>query len=226
MPLPKDNLFHGLRPTMEADQLHYVDSIIDYHLVFSNSPAGSGKTVCAVGALKYLLDQGEIDHIYYIFSPVYEKVMGFRTGNQPAKEFAYTGPVDDALMALKFMPQRARRDDIHLELMKNGSKEHGWISPQSHVFLRGRTLDRVGVIFDEAQNWTKEELKKGLTRPKDNCHVVVIGHTGQIDIPRPTSGFQPMIDHFEPLEDRVRFCPLTEKNFRGWISAHADKLLV
>jgi hypothetical protein len=109
------------------------------------------------------------------------------------------------------------------------SDKYGWIVAKSHIFMRGTNMKKVGVIIDEAQNWTIPQLKKTITRIHDDCHVVVIGHTGQIDLRKSSdSGFAKTIEHFSvglPLEHArdVGICELS-KNFRGWLSTHADSI--
>jgi len=212
MPLDKHNLFYDLRKDATEEQLFLADSIIDYNVVFSNSEAGTGKTTWATAALYYLYETKKIDKIYYIVSPVEEDKMGFRPGTQGEKEADYAHPLHDALAKIGLQPDKAL------------DAKYGCFEMATHVFLRGRNLERVGIILDEAQNYTVSELKKTITRVHDNCHLVVMGHTGQIDLKnKAKSGFAKAIEHFGKLENRVRICPLT-KNFRGWISQHADKL--
>lgn len=77
------------------------------------------------------------------------------------------------------------------------------------------------MILDESQNYTVAELKKVLTRCHDTCKVIVIGHTGQIDI-RGGSGFAKYLEHFKDQE-KCAVCELTT-NHRGWLSTYADML--
>ena len=67
----------------------------------------------------------------------------------------------------------------------------------------------------------RNELKKVLTRCHDTCKVIVIGHTGQIDI-NGRSGFAKYMNHFDG-HPRCAVCKLTT-NHRGWLSTFADKL--
>ena len=64
-------------------------------------------------------------------------------------------------------------------------------------------------------------IVKLLTRIKDTCKVIVVGHTGQIDISG-KSGFAKYIEHFKDQE-KCAVCELTV-NHRGWLSTHADAL--
>jgi phosphate starvation-inducible protein PhoH len=213
MPLDKNNLFYGLRQKMTDEQEYMANSIIDKHVVFSNSEAGTGKTTIAFASLYYLYQQGEIDKIYYIFSPVQESTLGYRPGTTKEKEADYADPIMGAIAKVGLMPEKAL------------AEKYGCVEIKSHTFLRGQDHERIGVIMDESQNYTKSEFKKTMTRFHDNCHVVVIGHSGQIDLRNPAnSGFVPMMELFAEKEpERSAIAPLT-KNFRGWISRVADSL--
>lgn len=94
--------------------------------------------------------------------------------------------------------------------------------------MRGCNFENKVIIIDESQNLYADELKKVLTRIHDNCKVIVIGHSGQIDLyDHPDhSGFVTYLDLFKKTNDsRVEICELT-KNYRGWISTTADSLNV
>lgn len=212
MGLPENTLFYGLRERMTEEQEYFANNIIDKHVVFSDSEAGTGKTTIAFASLYYLYETGVIDRILYITSPVEEDKMGFRPGTQKEKEAAYSDPIIDAIIKVGLMPEKVL------------DEKYGFVEILSHTFLRGTNKERLGIIIDEAQNYTVPELKKTLTRIHDTCHLVVTGHTGQCDLKNPTkSGFSPYLEHYAKLGNRVGICPLTE-NFRGWISKHADSI--
>ena len=62
-----------------------------------------------------------------------------------------------------------------------------------------------------------------LQRVGENCKVIVIGHTGQIDLQNPKqSGFEKYIEHFRGHE-HCQICEL-HTNHRSWISNWADEL--
>ena len=77
------------------------------------------------------------------------------------------------------------------------------------------------------QYYYTDELQKTLTRIKDNCKIIIIGHTGQIDLykNRENSGFDKYLEHFKKVENdpRVKICKLV-KNYRGWFSNYADAI--
>lgn len=225
MPLPKNNLFFGFAKKLSDEQKEYVDAIFDNRLVIVNAKAGSGKTTLAVACAKLLGKD-----LAYIFTPVSEEILGYRPGSQEDKEKPYTIPLLDALTEIGENPMQAVYSE-ELLINANGSykkdakklMENFWVYPMSHTFARGTNIKGKTVIIDEAQNFTRSELKKVLTRISDDCHVIVIGHSEQCDLEKPEkSGFIPYINHFAS-QPYCKICKLT-KNFRGELAAWADQL--
>lgn len=225
MPLPNNNLLFGFEPKLTEEQRGYVNSIFDNQLTISDSKSGSGKTTLAVACAKLLKKE-----LVYIFAPVQEDKMGYRPGGQFEKEKAYITPLLDALIEINENPMQVIYSEENFsnptkmkEMMDNVKKGIVWVYPKSHIFARGTNLKDKTVIIDECQNFTKAELKKVLTRIHDSCKVIMIGHTGQIDLENPEeSGFQDYIYHFKD-EDYVGIHNLTV-NFRGRLAQHADNI--
>jgi phosphate starvation-inducible protein PhoH len=214
MPLPKNNLLFGFEPRLTNEQREYVNSIFDYKFTIVNAKSGTGKTTLAVASAK-LLNQP----LVYIFAPVQEKEMGFRPGTQEDKEQEYLFPLIDALKEIREDPRFA----IYKEDDPEFINKQAWVYPKSHIFARGTNIKNCTVIIDEAQNFTRGELKKVLTRIHDTCTVIMIGHDGQCDLKDPKkSGFVPYMKHFE-TEEYANVCALNI-NFRGKIAQHADNL--
>lgn len=218
--LHEDVLLYGLRERMTDEQEAMVESILSNKVTFVNAAAGSGKSTIAVAMAKYLWES-EGKKMTYVFSPVEERSMGFRPGTQEEKEVEYLQPLFDALVEVgEQQPKLLMESEDNVEGLKQGK---AWIDAKSHIFARGINLKGRTIIADEAQNYTRGDLKKLLSRIHDDCTVIVIGHSGQIDLPKSsTSGFIPYLEHFES-EDYVGVCELT-KNFRGVISTKADEL--
>lgn len=215
MPLDKNNMLFGFEPKLTNEQRDYVDSIFDYQVTMVNARAGSGKTTLAVACAKLLNKP-----LYYIFAPVEEKKMGYRPGTQKEKEAEYYQPLIDALLEIGEVPDRVIYSEDNIGNVKNGNV---WVYPKSHIFARGTNIKDAVVIIAEAQNFTRGELKKVLTRIHDSCTVIIEGHTGQNDLPDPKkSGFLPYIEHLSRYE-WVNVVELTE-NFRGRLSRAADEL--
>lgn len=214
MGLPKDNLLFGYEPKLTDEQRRYVDSIFDNKVTIVNAKAGTGKTTLAVACAKLLNKP-----LYYTFSPVEEDVLGYTPGDVAAKESKYIVPLLDALKEIREDPRFAIHNDENPDFINAKS----WVHPHSHVFMRGINLKNCTLIVEEAQNFTRGELKKVLSRVHDSVTVIIIGHDGQCDLEdAKKSGFVPYLEHFRNA-DFAQVCELNT-NFRGKISQHADKL--
>jgi phosphate starvation-inducible PhoH-like protein len=239
MPLPQSaELFFGLRLTDE--QKVYADSGFDNLFTGCHAVSGSGKTTVATGVAKLLGKE-----LHYIFPTVEEKALGFSTGDIKAKESKYLTPLYDALLEIGENPMRAIFTQVHeekqdeileLKIEKQRKKNKykiknpvyvpkegdPWVHAYSHNYMRGSNLKDCVVIIDEAQNLTKRELRKILTRCHDSCHVFLIGDPNQCDIDPKKSGFMPYLMHYEG-QSFAKICTLTN-NFRGRLSAWAEEL--
>lgn len=217
----EDHPFYGL--ILDDDQKKFRDAIWDKDklIVFCDARAGSGKTTIATGVANLLVKYGRYDGIVYIASCTQEHKMGFLPGDIASKESPYFVPFYQALEKIGENINTATYDDILNQ--KNGT---AFIQCMTHTYLRGINFENKVIILDECQNYYLDELKKTLTRIHDNCKVIVIGHSGQIDLyyNPDRSGFVKYMEHFSNThDDRVAICQLTQ-NYRGWISRTADEL--
>lgn len=214
MPLPANNLLFGFGPKLTEEQREYVDSIFDNQLTIVNARSGTGKSTLAVACAKVIGKP-----LVYIFAPVEEGRMGFRPGSQNEKEREYLQPLKDALLEINENPSQVIYDDENIDVIKAGK---AWVYPRSHIFARGTNIKDSTVIIGESQNFTKNELRKILTRIHDSCTVILEGHTGQADIDPKSSGFSPYIEHFRN-KHYAKVCELNW-NFRGRLANDADSI--
>lgn len=218
MELPKDVFY---KKTMDEDQQRFFAAIKNPEklIVFCNAAAGTGKTTIAMGAANILVQdkRNKLDGIVYIVSPYGEQKQGYLPGDITAKSEVYYEPAYQAMVEVEMNPN----NDIMSGSMMAQKRGEGFVKMLTHTYLRGTNLQNKVVIIDEAQNYTAEEMKKVLTRIHDSCKVIVIGHTGQVDI-KGRSGFARYLEWFEGQE-RCQVCRLT-KNYRGWLSNYADRL--
>ena len=216
--LPR-NVFYDL--TLDDEQVLFVEAIKDLRktIVCCDAKAGTGKTTLAMGAARMLVKdrRNELEGIVYIVSPYGEQKQGFLPGSITEKSEVYYEPAYQAMIEVGMNPNA----DVCNESMTARKRGEGYVKLLTHTYLRGTNLQNKVVILDEAQNYTVAELKKVLTRIHDSCKVIVIGHTGQIDI-RGGSGFARYLEHFQGQE-RCAVCQLTT-NHRGWLSSYADEL--
>ena len=207
---------------LDEEQAAFVAAVKDLTktIVFCDAPAGTGKTTLAMGAANLLVQdkRNELDGIVYIVSPYGEGKQGYLPGSITEKSEVYYEPAYQAMIEVHMNPY----SDVSTKTMTEKRKPNdGIVNLLTHTYLRGTNLQKKVVILDESQNYTVAELKKVLTRCHDSCKVIVIGHTGQIDI-RGGSGFAKYLEHFDGQE-RCAVCRLTT-NHRGWLSTFADAL--
>ena len=216
--LPRNVFYHMI---LDEEQIAFVEAIKDMgkSIVFCDAPAGTGKTTLAMGAAKLLvMDQrNDLEGIVYIVSPYGEQKQGYLPGSITEKSEVYYEPAYQAMIEVDMNPNV----DVCSESMTARKKGEAYVKLLTHTYLRGTNLQKKVVILDETQNYTVAELKKVLTRCHDSCKVIVIGHTGQIDI-RGGSGFARYLEHFQGHE-KCAVCKLTT-NHRGWLSTYADAL--
>ena len=216
--LPK-NMFYNM--ILDEDQIAFVEAIKNPEktIVFCDAPAGTGKTTLAMGAAQILVQdkRNDLEGIVYIVSPYGEQKQGYLPGSITEKSEVYYEPAYQAMIEVGMNPHT----DVCSESMTSKKKGEAYVKMLTHTYLRGTNLQKKVVILDESQNYTVPELKKVLTRCHDSCKVIVIGHTGQIDI-RGGSGFARYLEHFEGHE-KCAVCKLTT-NHRGWLSTYADAL--
>jgi phosphate starvation-inducible PhoH-like protein len=154
-------------------QQAYLQAMIDFDIVISIGPAGTGKTYLAVAmAAAYLLEK-KVRRIV-LARPAVEagEKLGFLPGDLVEKVNPYLRPLYDALY-----------DIIGYE--KVGKMlERGIIEVAPIAFMRGRTLNDSFIILDEAQNTTSEQMKMFLTRIGFGAKAVVNGDVTQVDLPQ------------------------------------------
>lgn len=207
---------------LDEEQAAFVEAIKapGKTIIFCDAPAGTGKTTIAMGAANILVQdkRNDLDGIVYIVSPYGEGKQGYLPGSITEKSEVYYEPAYQAMIEVGMNPYT----DVCSKTMTEKRKPNdGIVNLLTHTYLRGTNLQKKVVILDESQNYTVAELKKVLTRCHDSCKVIVIGHTGQIDI-RGGSGFARYLEHFDGQE-RCAVCRLTT-NHRGWLSTFADVL--
>ena len=191
-----------------------MDAIFDKQLVIVNAKAGTGKTTLAVACAAVIGKP-----LYYTFPTVEEGTLGFTPGDVEEKEAKYITPLLDALREIREDPRLVLHRESNPDFMNAGA----WVHAKSHVYMRGTNIGNATLIIDEAQNLTRGELKKVLTRVLPGVKVIMIGHDGQNDLADPSkSGFVPYLGHFRDRQ-YVGICELT-KSFRGEISQWADEL--
>ena len=172
--------YYGITPR-NAEQIFSLDAMSrdDIQLVALTGKAGTGKTLLALAAA---LSQSNKYRQIYLARPVVplgNRDLGYLPGNIESKLDPYMQPLYDNLNVIKhqFDPDSKEYEQID-EMLSNDKL---FIAPLAYI--RGRSLDRIFFIVDEAQNLTPHEVKTIITRAGDHTKVVFTGDIYQIDTP-------------------------------------------
>jgi phosphate starvation-inducible PhoH-like protein len=151
----------------------YLKAMIDFDIVITIGPAGTGKTYLAVAMAAAALLEKRVKRII-LARPAVEagEKLGFLPGDLAEKVNPYLRPLHDAL-----------HDIIGYEKVGR-MMERGIIEVAPIAFMRGRTLNDSFIIVDEAQNTTTEQMKMVLTRVGFNSKAVINGDVTQVDLPQ------------------------------------------
>lgn len=200
-----DILVHGrhgmLIKARTPNQQRMVESCERNDLIIAIGPAGTGKTYTAVALAVRALKNREVKRII-LTRPAVEagENLGFLPGDLKDKLDPYLQPLYDALRDM--LPTQKL-----LTYLEDGTIE---IAPLA--FMRGRTLDNVFAILDEAQNATVSQLKMFLTRMGKSAKFVVTGDITQIDLPRnQSSGLVHSVDILRNVKG-IDFIMLDERD--------------
>ena len=175
-----DGVLAAVRRKVTARSLNqqlYLRAMIDYDLVISIGPAGTGKTYLAVAMAATMLLEQQVKRIV-LARPAVEagERLGFLPGDLVEKVNPYLRPLYDALYDILGFDKVARMMDRNT------------IEVAPIAFMRGRTLNESFIILDEAQNTTSEQMKMFLTRIGFNSKAVINGDVTQIDLQGKASG--------------------------------------
>ncbi|MCP4216401.1 MAG: PhoH family protein [bacterium] len=171
---------YGITPR-NAEQCFALHALMnpEIQLVTLSGKAGTGKTLLALaGALEV---RTEFQQIYLgrPIVPLSNRDMGYLPGDIEKKLEPYMQPLYDNLTVIK--NQFSTSDKEYKRLAKMEDTEKLYISPLSYI--RGRSLERIFFIVDEAQNLTPHEVKTIITRAGEGTKVVFTGDPYQIDTP-------------------------------------------
>ena len=182
-------------------QKKYVEAIRKNIVTLGAGPAGTGKTYLAVAMAVTAFRAKEVNRII-LTRPAVEagEKLGFLPGDLQQKVDPYLRPLYDALFDMLGAEAFARY------------QERGSIEVAPLAYMRGRTLDDSFIIFDEAQNTTREQMKMFLTRLGFNSKMVVTGDITQIDLPDgKKSGMLQAMRILKNIPD-ISICQFTEKD--------------
>jgi len=217
------DIIYGIKPR-NAEQTFAVNALCnsDIPLVSLTGKAGTGKTLLALASALQVRKNYRQIYIARPIVPLSNKDIGYLPGDVESKLAPYMQPLWDNL---KVIQDQFPETDKSFQLINNMLKEDKLVvEPLSYI--RGRSLQRIYFIVDEAQNLTPHEIKTIITRAGEGAKIVLTGDIYQIDHPyldAQSNGLSYLIEHFK--NQRLYAHVNLEKGERSELAELASNLL-
>ncbi len=172
----------GINP-LNIEQRCAIDLLLrdEIHLVTLVGPAGTGKTLIALACgMHKVFDEGVHKKIL-ISRPIIPlgKDIGYLPGTKEEKLYHWMQPIYDNLEFLCEKTNGEGNAEASIEFIMESKK----IEMEAVTYIRGRSLPKVYMIVDEAQNLTPHEAKTIISRAGHGTKVIFTGDPTQIDNP-------------------------------------------
>lgn len=222
-PLLKTPNIWGLKPR-NVEQRCAVDLLLrdDIKLVTLLGQAGTGKTLLALACgLRKVFDEGIYSRIL-VSRPVIPlgRDIGYLPGTKEEKLFNWMQPIYDNLEFLCDSSGHEANETLRWVM------ESKKIEMEAVTYIRGRSLPKMFIIIDEAQNLTPHEVKTIISRAGEGTKVILTGDPTQIDNPyldKDSNGLSYAIGRFS--EHKIYGNIFLEKTERSELAALAAEIL-
>lgn len=194
--IDKNNVY-GIKPR-NAEQTFAIDALTNLNipLVTITGKAGTGKTLLALASALAVKKYYRQIYVARPVVPLSNKDIGFLPGDVESKLAPYMQPLWDNLKVIQ--DQYGENEKQHQQITQMVKEQKLVIEPLSYI--RGRSLQRIFFIVDEAQNLTPHEIKTIITRVGEGAKIVFTGDVYQIDHPyldSQSNGLTYLIEHFK-----------------------------
>lgn len=171
---------YGVLPR-NAEQSFALRALTDdsLKLVTLAGKAGTGKTILALAAALQSRQNYRQILLARPVVPLSNRDLGYLPGDISAKLDPYMQPLHDNLSVIK---HQFDENDINATRI-NTMLENEKLVIAPLAYIRGRSLQRIFFIVDEAQNLTPHEVKTIITRAGEGTKIVFTGDIHQIDHP-------------------------------------------
>lgn len=222
-PLLKVTNIWGIKPK-NVEQKCAVDLLLrdDIKLITLIGQAGTGKTLLALACgLKKVFDENIYTRIL-VSRPVVPlgRDIGYLPGTKEEKLFHWMQPIYDNL---EFLCDSSGSEQSETLKWVMESKK---LEMEAVTYIRGRSLPKMYIIVDEAQNLTPHEVKTIISRAGEGTKVILTGDPTQIDNPyldKDSNGLTYTIGKF--ADHKVFGCVYLEKTERSELAALAANIL-
>ncbi len=172
----------GIQP-LNIEQRCAIDLLLrdDIQLVTLIGPAGTGKTLMALACgMRKVFDENAYSRIL-VSRPIVPlgKDIGYLPGTKEEKLYHWMQPIYDNLEFLCSTTSGEGNGPATLEFIMESKK----IEMEAVTYIRGRSLPKMYMIIDEAQNLTPHEVKTIVSRAGKGTKVILTGDATQIDNP-------------------------------------------
>jgi len=170
----------GIQPR-NVEQKCAMDAILrdDIQLITLMGPAGTGKTLLSLACgLRKVFDEGEFNRIL-VSRPIVPlgRDIGYLPGTKEEKLSSWMQPIMDNLEYVCDTTGEGSGDTLKWVLSSDK------IEMEAVTYIRGRSLPKMFIIIDEAQNLTPHEVKTIISRAGEKTKVILCGDPEQIDNP-------------------------------------------
>jgi PhoH-like ATPase len=214
---------YGIIPR-NAEQTFALHAIMnpEIQLVSITGAAGTGKTLLALAGA---IEQRSLYRQIYLARPIVplsNRDIGYLPGDVKSKIDPYMQPLWDNLNIIKNQFQESSKQYKKIDELVQTEK----LSIEPLAYIRGRSLNNVIFIIDEAQNLTPHEIKTIITRAGENTKIIFTGDIFQIDTPyldTQSNGLSYLVDriHNNDIYAHVNL----EKGERSTLANLASKFL-
>ena len=172
----------GIQP-LNIEQRCAIDLLLrdDIQLVTLIGSAGTGKTLLALACgMRKVFDENIYSRIL-VSRPIVPlgKDIGYLPGTKEEKLYHWMQPIYDNLEFLCSNANGAGNGAATLAFIMESKK----IEMEALTYIRGRSLPKMYIIIDEAQNLTPHEVKTIVSRAGKGTKVILTGDPTQIDNP-------------------------------------------
>lgn len=171
---------YGIKPR-NAEQLFAIRALMNdqIKLVTLAGKAGTGKTLLALSSALACASSYRQILLARPVVPLSNRDIGYLPGDISAKMDPYMQPLFDNLSVIRHQFNDSDKEAQRINRMLE--QEKLVITPLAYI--RGRSLQRMYMIVDEAQNLTPHEIKTIITRAGEGTKIVFTGDIYQIDHP-------------------------------------------